>query len=250
MKIVLITGGSRGLGASMAIHSANIGYDAVITYKTGKSEAKEIVEKIYKMGRKAACLHFDALRPDTIQTFIPSLTATLEANWGRKDFDALINNAGVGVYAKFAETSAEQFDMLANIHLKTPFFLTQKLLPFITDGGRIINISSGLARFSPPEGHSAYAIMKGGVEVLTRYLAQELGSRKISVNTLAPGAIETDFGGGMARDNKQVNAQIASQTSLGRVGLPDDVGKAAAAILSDGGWITGQRIEVSGGFYL
>jgi len=170
--------------------------------------------------------------------------------WQRSDFDFLINNAGIGIHAQFIETTEAQFDQLVNIHLKGTFFLTQKLLPLIKDGGRIVNISSGLTRFSLP-GYSAYASMKGAIEVLTRYLAKELGSRKITVNVIAPGAIETDFGGGVVRDNKQLNDVIASQTALGRVGLPDDIGGAVASLLSDdNGWINGQRIEVSGGVNL
>lgn len=174
----------------------------------------------------------------------------LDTHWARGDFDGLINNAGIGIHAPFAETSEAQFDQLMAVHLKAPFFLTQHLLPLIKDGGRIINVSSGLARFSFP-GYAAYATMKGGVEVLTRYMARELGSRRIAVNTIAPGAIETDFGGGVVRDNKELNAMIAQQTAMGRVGLPDDVGSAVCALMSDdSGWITGQRIEVSGGMML
>jgi NAD(P)-dependent dehydrogenase (short-subunit alcohol dehydrogenase family) len=174
----------------------------------------------------------------------------LASTWQRERFDYLVNNAGVGVHASFSETTEAQFDLLADVHLKGPFFLTQALLPLIQDGGRIVNTSSGLARFTFP-GYAAYAAMKGGVEVLTRYLAKELGARGITVNTVAPGAIETDFGGGVVRDNAQLNAQLAGMTALGRVGLPDDVGGAVAALLSDGNrWITGQRIEVSGGMML
>jgi NAD(P)-dependent dehydrogenase (short-subunit alcohol dehydrogenase family) len=174
----------------------------------------------------------------------------LTDTWQREQFDYLVNNAGTGVQALFAETTEDQFDQLVNIHLKGTFFLTQKLLPLLADGGRIVNTSSGLARFVFP-GYAAYAAVKGGIEVLTRYLAKELGPRGITVNTIAPGAIETDFRGGAVRDNPQVNAQIASMTAMGRVGLPDDVGGAVAALLSDGNnWITGQRIEVSGGMML
>jgi len=174
----------------------------------------------------------------------------LAVHWQRERFDQLVNNAGVGAHASFADTTEAQFDQLVAVHLKGTFFLTQKLLPLIEDGGRIVNISSGLARFSFP-GYAAYAAMKGGVEVLTRYLAKELGARRISVNTVAPGAVETDFGGGAVRDNAQLNAQIAGVTAQGRVGLPDDIGGAVAALLSEGTqWMTGQRIEVSGGMML
>lgn len=168
-------------------------------------------------------------------------------HWQREQLDCLVNNAGIGIHASFADTSEAQFDQLMNIHLKGPFFLTQALLPLLADGGRILNLSSGLTRFSQP-GYAAYASMKGGVEVLTRYLARELGARGIRVNTLAPGAIETDFAGGLVRDNPHINAQLAAHTALGRVGLPEDIGAMAAALLSDeAGWMTAQRVEASGG---
>src|SRR5690606_34106481 len=182
--------------------------------------------------------------------FADAVRAALGTHWRRDSFDALLNNAGSGVYASHADTTEAQFDEMLRIHLKGPYFLTQALLPLLADGGRILNVSSGLARFSLP-GYAAYAAMKGGVEVLTRYLALELGARRITVNTIAPGAIATDFGGGAVRDNAQLNGLIASQTALGRVGLPDDIGAVMAALLSDGmGWINGQRIEVSGGIHL
>ena len=175
------------------------------------------------------------------------MRGTLEGDFGRSDFDVLINNAGVGINAPFAVMTEEQFDRLIDINLKASFFLTQRLLPMIADGGRVLNVSSGLARFTNP-GYSAYAATKGGIEVLTRYMAKELGERRIRVNVIAPGAIETDFGGGMVRDNQQVNDTIAGATALGRVGLPDDVGSAVAAILSDDfSWANGTRIEISGG---
>ncbi|MCY1540187.1 3-oxoacyl-[acyl-carrier-protein] reductase FabG [compost metagenome] len=186
----------------------------------------------------------------TFDAFVASLGRLLKNEFGRDDFDFLVNNAGIGIHASFAETTEEQFDQLVNIQLKGPFFLTQKLLPLIADGGRILNISTGLARFALP-GYAAYAAMKGGIEVLTRYQAKELGARGISVNVLAPGAIETDFGGGVVRDNAEVNAFIASNTALGRVGLPEDIGGAVAMLLSDAGrWINGQRVEASGGMFL
>ena len=186
----------------------------------------------------------------TFAAFAEQLRAALRQHWQRDRFEYLVNNAGTGVHASFAETTEAQFDELVNVHLKGAFFLTQTLLPLIADGGRILNISSGLARFSLP-GYSAYAVMKGGIEVLTRYLAKELGERRIAVNTLAPGAIETDFGGGVVRDNKELNASIAAQTALGRVGLPDDIGGAVAMLLSkESGWINGQRVEASGGIFI
>ena len=249
-KIAVITGGSRGLGKSMALHIASKGNDVVLTYQSRKADAEEVVKQIEKAGRKGAALALDVSDSKSFAGFANNLKEVLQAKWKRNDFDFLINNAGIGIHAPFAQTSEEQFDTLMNIHLKAPFFLTQKLLPLITDGGRIVNISSGLARFSFP-GYSAYAAMKGGIEVLTRYMAKELGARKISVNVVAPGAIETDFGGGAVRDNKELNKGIASQTALGRVGLPEDIGAVVASLLSDDNfWINGQRIEASGGMML
>lgn len=249
-SIALITGGSRGLGRSMALHLADAGVDVIFTYQSKKAAADELVAQIQAKGRKAVALQLDAGKTATFGAFADAVRAALGETWKRDRFDFLVNNAGVGVHAAFAETTEAQFDELMNVHLKGPFFLTQRLLPLIADGGRIVNVSTGLARFSFP-GYAAYASMKGGVEVLTRYLAKELGPRKIAVNTIAPGAIETDFGGGAVRDNEGMNKMIAGLTSLGRVGLPDDVGGAVAALLAPGSrWITGQRIEVSGGMLL
>jgi NAD(P)-dependent dehydrogenase (short-subunit alcohol dehydrogenase family) len=248
--IALITGGSRGLGKSMALALAGHGTDVVLTYRSNKAEAEAVVDAIRKLGRRAEALQLDVGKSATFPAFADQLRAALKAQWQRDQFDYLVNNAGVGVHNSFAETTEAQFDELVNVHLKGTFFLTQTLLPLIADGGRILNISSGLARFALP-GYSAYAAMKGGIEVLTRYLAKELSERRIAVNTLAPGAIETDFGGGVVRDNADVNAQIASQTALGRVGLPDDIGGAVAMLLSkESGWINGQRIEAAGGIFL
>jgi len=250
MKIAVITGGSRGLGKSMCLHLARTGHDVILTYKSKKAEAEAVVAEIAKMGQKAVALPLDVSVSKAFDAFAASVKNALAQNWERNDFDFLVNNAGVGVSALFMDTTEEQFDQLMNIHLKGPFFLTQKLLPLIKDGGRIINISSGLARFSLP-GYSAYASMKGGIEVLTRYLAKELGERHITVNVVAPGAIETDFGGGVVRDNPEMNAMIASGTALGRVGLPDDIGGVVAALLSDEtAWINGQRLEATGGVFL
>lgn len=249
-KIALITGASRGLGKSMALHLAAQGVDVVVTYRSQQDEANDVVKQIEQTGAQAAALPLDVSQTSSFTHFRTALEQVLEQKWGRKDFDFLVNNAGIGINAPFAETSEEQFDQLMNIQLKGPFFLTQTLLPIIIDGGRIINISTGLSRFVLP-GFATYAAMKGAMEVLTRYQAKELGSRDISVNILAPGAIETDFGGGVVRDNKQVNDFIASQTALGRVGLPEDIGKAVTMLLSDeAGWINGQRIEASGGMFL
>lgn len=248
--IALVTGGSRGLGQSTVLALAASGSDIVLTYRGNEAAALDTVRRIEALGRRAVALPLDVGRSASFGAFAVSLKQVLAEVWQRDTFDHLVNNAGVGVYAAFADTTEAQFDELMNVHLKGTFFLTQALLPLVADGGRIVNVSSGLARFSLP-GYAAYAAMKGGIEVLTRYLAKELGDRRIRVNTLAPGAIETDFGGGMVRDNAQLNATIASQTALGRVGLPDDIGGAVAALLSPGNqWITGQRIEVSGGVNL
>lgn len=250
VSLALVTGGSRGLGKSMALHLADRGIDVILTYRSRADEAGRVVEAIRTKGRKAVALPFEAGDTKSFGAFAEAVKKSLSETWKRDDFDALVNNAGHGTYAPFAETTEAQFDEMMNTHLKGPFFLTQRLLPLIARGGRIINVSSGLARFSLP-GYVAYAVMKGGVEVLTRYLAAELGARGISVNTLAPGAIATDFGGGAVRDNAQLNALIAGQTALGRVGLADDIGGAVALLLApDSRWINGQRIEAAGGIHL
>ena len=246
-KIAIITGASRGLGKSMALHIARTGHDVLFSYHSNKDAADKVIAEIEGLGRRAAALQLDVAAHGSFDVFADNVRETLSTKWKRTNFDVLINNAGSGAYATIADTTHAQFDAMVNEHLKGPFFLTQKLMPLLKDGGRIVNISSGLTRFSYA-GYAAYAAMKGGVEVLTRYLATELGSRGISVNTIAPGAIETDFGGGAVRDNKDLNALIASHTVLGRVGLPDDVGSAVASLLNDNaGWINAQRIEVSGG---
>jgi len=249
-RIALVTGGSRGLGRNTALKLAEGGVDVILTYNSSEAEAQSAVREIEALGRRAVALQLDVADSRSFAPFAERVKRTLASTWQRERFDYLVNNAGSGLHASFAETTEAQFDLLANVHLKAAFFLTQKLLPLINDGGRIVNTSSGLARFTFP-GYAAYAVMKGGIEVLTRYLAKELGPRGISVNTVAPGAIETDFNGGAVRDNGQLNAQIAGVTALGRVGLPDDIGPAVAALLADGNrWITGQRIEVSGGMML
>lgn len=249
-KIALITGASRGLGKSMALHLAAQGIDVIFTYRTQQQEAENVAQQIQQAGAKSAALPLDVSQISTFADFRQRLEQTLKQQWGRHTIDFLVNNAGIGINAPFAETSEQQFDQLMNIQLKGPFFLTQTLLPVMIDGGRILNISTGLNRFVLP-GFAAYAAMKGAMEVLTRYQAKELGARGISVNILAPGAIETDFGGGVVRDNKDVNAFIASQTALGRVGLPEDIGKAVSMLLSDNAhWVNGQRIEASGGMFL
>lgn len=250
MSIAIITGGSRGLGRSMALHLADKGIDVILTYLSKRAEAEAVVAELEQKGRKAAALPLDVGDSAAFDGFATTVKTVLVERFGRGDFDYLVNNAGMGVHASFMETSEAQLDELFDVHLKGPFLLSRKLVPLMKDGGRILNVSSGLARFALP-GYAAYAAMKGGMEVLTRYMAKELGARRIAVNVLAPGAIETDFGGGQVRDNAQLNAFVASSTALGRVGLPDDIGSAAAALLSgDMGWTNGQRIEVSGGMFL
>lgn len=249
-KIAIITGASRGLGKSAALHLAREGVAIIGTYHSREDEAQRVVAEIESLGGKVKMLQLDVGDSSRFETFATQVSALLSAYFKAERFDFLVNNAGIGMYASCAETTEAQFDQLMNVHFKGPFFLTQKLLPLIADGGRIVNISSGLARFSPV-GYAAYASMKGGIEVWTRYLANELGPRGITVNALAPGAIETDFGGGTVRDNADVNAWVASNTALGRVGLPDDIGAAISMLLGEGGrWITAQRIEASGGMFV
>jgi len=222
----------------------------IITYRSQKRSVLEVVHEIEAQERKAAALPLDVGNVSTIPAFIGGLRDTLGTLWKRNDLDFLVNNAGFGLTAPFVETTEETFDQLMNVHLKGVFFLTQAVLPLLAEDGRIVNVSSGLTRFSLP-GFAAYAAMKGGVEVLTRYLAKELGPRGVAVNVVAPGAIETDFGGGAVRDNASLNKMIAGQTALGRVGIPEDIGPFIAALLSDSGrWVNGQRIEVSGGMLL
>jgi NAD(P)-dependent dehydrogenase (short-subunit alcohol dehydrogenase family) len=249
-KIALITGGSRGLGKSAALALAAQGVDIILTYHSAQAEAEAVVAAVGAAGARAVALQLDAGKVGRFGDFAAGVGQLLATRWQRASFDYLVNNAGTGIDAPFAQTTEAQFDEMCNIHLKGVFFLTQTLLPLIADGGRILNVSSGLARFALP-GKAAYAAMKGGVEVLTRYLAKELGLRGIAVNVIAPGAIETDFGGGVVRDNAQVNAFVAGQTALGRAGRPEDIGGAIAALLSEhSGWINAQRIEVSGGMFI
>jgi NAD(P)-dependent dehydrogenase (short-subunit alcohol dehydrogenase family) len=249
-KIALVTGGSRGLGKDMALRLAEKGIDVVLTYHSQEAEAGSVVAAIKKTGQKAAALQFDAGNLPGFDGFITRFIQTLKKDFKTDRFDFLINNAGIGIHASFAETTEAQFDQLMNIHFKGPFFLTQKLLPHLNDGGRVINLSSGLARFSTP-GYAAYAAMKGAMETLTKYQAKELGARHIAVNIVAPGAIATDFGGGMVRDNAQVNQFIAGVTALGRVGLAEDIGGVVAFLCTeDARWINAQRLEISGGMNL
>jgi NAD(P)-dependent dehydrogenase (short-subunit alcohol dehydrogenase family) len=246
-KITLVTGGSRGLGRNTALSIARHGGDVVITYQSRAEDAEAVVADIRALGRNAVALQLDAGKVSTFAAFTENLKQVLRDTWQRDTFDGLVNNAGHGDYALIAETTEAQFDRLVDVHFKGVFFLTQALLPLLEDGGRIVNLSSGLTRVSAP-GWSAYSAVKGAVEVLSVYMAKEFGSRGIAVNTVAPGAIETDFFGGAVRDTPDFNKFFADMTALGRVGLPDDIGPMIASLLSeDNRWINAQRIEVSGG---
>ncbi len=248
-KIALVTGGSRGLGKNSAIKIAQKGLDVIITYRSNQEEADRVVGEIQALGRKAIAYQLDTKDIKSFDAFIKQVGDHLEENTGSRNIDYLVNNAGTGLYSPITEVTEEQLDDMVDIHFKGVFFLTQKFLPFINNGGGIINVSSGLARFALP-GSSVYGSMKAGVEMLTRYMAKELGARKIKANVVAPGAIETDFGGGRTRDDEHVNALVASNTALGRAGLPDDIGGVVAFLCTkDAGWINAQRIEVSGGMF-
>ncbi len=249
-KIALVTGGSRGLGKNMALALAKRGNDVILTYNSKQAEADAVVTEIEALGQKASAFQFDAGNIKSFDGFIAQVKTILAERWNRDNFDFLINNAGIGIHVNFEETTEEQFDLLTNIQFKGVYFLTQKSLPILANGGRIINLATGLTRFALP-GYSAYASMKGAIEVFTNYLAKELGPRGIAANVVAPGAIETDFGGGVVRDNEQLNAVIASNTALGRVGLPDDIGGVVAFLCSEEGrWVNAQRLEVSGGQFI
>lgn len=246
-KIALITGGSRGLGKNMALAIARKGIDVVITYNANKKAANEVIEEIQLMGQNAAAFQLDTSDITGFDAFVEQLTTHLARETGQPNIDFLINNAGTALYAPVTDTTEQQMDAIFNIHYKGVFFLTQKLLPYLNNGGGIVNISSGLTRMVMP-GSSVYGSLKAAVETLTRYQAKELGERRIRVNVVAPGAIETDFGGGRVRDNNEINSQIAGITALGRTGLPDDIGGVVAFLCTDESfWINAQRIEVSGG---
>jgi NAD(P)-dependent dehydrogenase (short-subunit alcohol dehydrogenase family) len=248
-KIAIITGGSRGLGRNTAINLARRGVDIIFTYRANEKEAESLSREIEAMGRKAAAFRLDTGDTRAFDAFVAEVRKTLQS-WGRDRFDYLVNNAGNSQHINIDKVTEADFDAVVNVHFKGVYFLTQKLLPLINDGGRIVNISSGLARVSLP-GSSVYGAAKGAVEVLTRYLAKELGPRGITANVVAPGAIQTDFSGGMVRDNPEVNKMVANMTALGRAGVPDDIGPMIAALLSDDNrWVNGQRIEVSGGMAL
>lgn len=246
-KIALVTGGSRGIGRSTVLSLARRGVDIIFTYKSNQEEADKVISLIRDTGREAVALKLDAGAVGTFDSFVQDVGKTLQ-KLGAERFDYLVNNAGISHHRAFEKTTEEELDQLYEVHFKGVFFLTQKLLPLIHDGGRIVNISSGLTRMAIPES-GAYASMKGAIEVLTRYLAKELGPRGIAVNTIAPGAIATDFSG--LRTNEDLKKMIAGMTALGRVGEPDDVGEAIASVLSDENrWVNAQRIEVSGGMLI
>ncbi|MGE8568750.1 MAG: SDR family NAD(P)-dependent oxidoreductase [Achromobacter sp.] len=245
--ISFITGGSRGLGRNAALNIARKGGDVVFTYQSRETDAQAVVADIEQMGRKAVALQLDVGDTSAFPAFVQRLKATLRDTWQRDTVDHLVHNAGHGDVAMVAETTEAQFDRLVDVHFKGVFFLTQALLPLVADGGRIVNLSTALTRVSAP-GWSVYAAVKGAVEVLTVYLAKELGSRNIAVNVVAPGAIETDFFGGAVRDTAEFNRFFAEMTALGRVGVADDIGPAVANLLAeDNRWINAQRIEISGG---
>jgi NAD(P)-dependent dehydrogenase (short-subunit alcohol dehydrogenase family) len=249
-KIALVTGGSRGLGKNMALAIAKKGIDVILTYNSKKEEAETTVKEIESLGQKAVAIQLNVSKSDTFDSFLGEVQTALKDTFHTDKFDFLVNNAGIGIHKPYIETTEADFDELSNIQFKGPFFLTQKALANMNDGGGIVNISTGLARFSFP-GYAAYAAMKGAMETLTKYQAKELGARKIKVNIVAPGAIETDFGHGAVRDNEQLNQHIASLTALGRVGLPDDIGGVVAFLCTeDARWVNAQRIEVSGGMNL
>jgi NAD(P)-dependent dehydrogenase (short-subunit alcohol dehydrogenase family) len=249
-KIALVTGGSRGLGKDMAIRLAEKGLDVILTFNTKVQDAENTVQAIEKIGQKAATLQLNTGDLKSFDAFAAKLKTTLKEKFDATHFDFLINNAGIGGYSPISDATEAFFDELLNIHFKGPYFLTQKLLPLMNDGGGIVNVSSGLTRVSVP-GSSAYASMKGAMEIFTRYLAKELGARKITANTVAPGAILTDFGGGHLRNDQQLQKFVSSVTALGRPGEADDIGGVVAFLCSpDAKWVNGQRIEASGGMML
>lgn len=246
-KIALVTGGSRGLGKDMALSIARKGIDVLLTYRSNKDEAEKVVLEIEKLGQKAAALSLDMADFHSLDSFVNSVKETLSSKWKTNTLDFLINNAGMGATVPFAQVKEELFDEFLNVHFKGVYFLTQKLLPHFNDGGGIINISTGTTRFSNP-GYSVYASMKGAVEVFTKYLAKELGSKGIRANVIAPGPVETDFNSAAIRNNPQMKERLSSLSPLGRVGRAEDIGGVVAFLCTDeAAWINGQRIEVSGG---
>lgn len=249
-NIALVTGGSRGLGKNMVLNLAKNGADIVLTYHFRKEEAAEVVAAIKQLGRKAIALQLDTGKVATFDAFTTTLAAQLKAEWNATQVNFLVNNAGIDASSLFPDTTEEAFDHLFNVHFKGVYFLTQKMLPFLADNGRVVNLSTGLARFVTP-GYAAYSSMKGAIENFTRYLAKELGGRGITANTVAPGPIETDFTKGTFDNHPGVREYLASQTALGRLGQPEDIGGIVAFLCSDAArWVTGQRIEASGGTFL
>ena len=248
-KIAIVTGGNRGIGRNTAVNLARRGVDVIFTYRANQEEANSLIREFEAMGRKAAGFRLDTGDTRSFDGFVAEVRKALQG-WGRERFDYLVNNAGNSQHINFEQVTEADFDAVVNVHFKGVFFLTQKLLPLLNDGGRIVNISSGLTRISLP-GSSVYGAAKGAIEVLTRYLAKELGPRRITANVVAPGAIQTDFSGGMVRDNPELNKRVAEMTALGRAGVADDVGPMIAALLSDENrWVNAQRIEVAGGMAL
>jgi NAD(P)-dependent dehydrogenase (short-subunit alcohol dehydrogenase family) len=249
-RIALITGGNRGIGRSTALALARDGVDVILTYRSNADEAAEVVAAISELGRRAVALPLDVGDIASLAAFASAVTDALKTTWDRDTLDFLVNNGGMNRTAPFAQFTEADFDALVDVHFKGVFFLTQRLAPLLADNGSIVNLSTGLARFTGPD-RMVYGSVKGAVEVLTRYLAQELGPRGITVNTIAPGAVATDFSGGLLRDNEHVQELITSVTALGRYAVADDIGPAIAALLGDGNrWVTGQRFEVSGGLHL
>lgn len=249
-KIALVTGSSRGLGRDMALQLASAGLDVVVTYRSRGDEAAAVVAQIEALGGRAAALQLDSSVVSSFAGFAEQLRAALQTTWQRADFDFLVNNAGIDVHSPIGSTTEEQFDALLNVHFKGVYFLTQALLPQLADGGGIVNVSTGLTRFALP-GYAPYASMKGAIEVLTKYLAKELGPRRIRANVVAPGAIDTDFNRAAFDNHPELTGFIASQTALGRVGVADDIGGVVAFLCSEQGrWVNAQRIEASGGMFL
>ena len=249
-RIALITGGNRGIGRSTALQLARDGVDLIITFRSHAGEADAVVASVRELGRTAVALRLDVGDVSSFDAFAQTVRGVLRETWDRDTFDVLVNNGGLQITSPFADVTEADFDRLVDVHFKGVFFLTQKLLPLLADGGSIVNVSTGQTRFYTPE-RAVYAAAKGAVEVLTRFLAQELGPRGITVNTIAPGAVATDFSDGLVRDTPAVQEAIAANTALGRYAVADDIGPAIAALLGDGTrWVTGQRIEVSGGVHL
>ena len=250
MRIALITGGNRGIGRSAALHLARAGVGVILTYRTHADEAAEVVKEITDLGSTAVALHLDAGAVASFDEFAGAVTDALKRTWDRESFDYLVNNAGTQIPMSFGEVDEENFDRIVDMYFKGVYFLTQRLSGLLADHGAIVNVSTAMTRFYVPQ-RIIYSAAKGALEVLTRYLAQDLGRRGIRVNAVAPGAVATDFSGGLLRDNPQVQEHLAGVTALHRIAVADDAGAVIASILGDDNrWITGQRIEASGGIHL